>query len=281
MSQKQNKAADAEALAHATEAGNLGTLAFTQLGSDLIHRVFHDAPLAKRSLSMQLFRAGINAAAWKARNDQGEAFFAGRRDSLDVAPVVGGWIEQANEQSENMSAPKYDRDLRDGAGVALGLIALALDYEFVPPSATYIPESIMKACKRLGGGLTNTADASALASLQAATEDAATKAVIAETFVSYKTDWLNVPELEKAVIGIIDCPLSQMKEISPGDILAPRDVIRPMIWALGDPHATTNKFGAFFDAVKAKEAGQVKVILEAIEELREIEAQLFPVNEEA
>jgi len=188
-------------------------------------------------------------------------------------------MSNLSEQS-NLSAPKYDRDNRDQSAVALALIALALDYEFVPSSPTFMQESIMKACKRLGSGLTNQNDTSALASLVAATEDESVKAVIASTFISHKTDWINVPELEKAVIGMIDCTQEELRKVSPGDILVPKDVIRPQLWALGDPAATVNQFGAFFDAIKAKEAGQVKMILEGIEELSAIEAQLFPVNEE-
>jgi len=253
---------------------------FTQLGDDLIHPIFHDSPLAKRSLSFQLFRAGINAAAWKARNDQGEAFFANRRAAAgELTQSEGGWMTQASESSV-LSAPKYERDERDGGAIALALISLALDYEFVPSSPTYMQESIMNACKRLCNGVTNRSDSEALAALTAATDDAGVKKVIAETFVSYKTDWLNQADMEKAVIGMIDCPASEMAKVSPGDILVLKDVLRPMVWALGDPGATTNQYGAFYDAVRAKEAGQVKLILEAHEELSVIESQVFPINEE-
>lgn len=138
----------------------------------------------------------------------------------------------------------------------------------------------MNACKRLCNGVTNRADTQALAALTAATEDAGVKKVIAETFVSYKTDWLDQAEMERAVIGMIDCPASELAKVSPGDILTIKDVLRPMVWALGDPGATTNQYGAFYDAVRAKEAGQVKMILEAHEELSAIEAQVFPTNEE-
>lgn len=260
-------------------AGNLN-VHFTQLGDDLIHPIFHDSPLAKRSLSFQLFRAGINAAAWKARNDQGEAFFAARRSAAgELEQSEGGWMNQASESSV-LTAPKYDRDDRDGGAIALALISLALDYEFVPSSPTYMQEAIMNACKRLCNGVTNRGDAESLAALTAATDDAGVKKVIAETFVSYKTDWLNQAEMERAVIGMIDCPPSELAKVSPGDILTIKDVIRPMVWALGDPGATVNQYGAFYDAIKAKEAGQVKLILEAHEELSAIEAQVFPINEE-
>jgi len=276
----EQAAADRAALQASIDSANsLANVSFTQLGDDLIHPVFHDSPLAKRSLSFQLFRAGINAAAWCARSEQADVFFANR--AVDAAQLVqsdGGWMSKASDTA--LSAPKYDRDERNQSAIALALIALALDYEFVPSSPTFMQESIMKACKRLGSGLTNQADTTALGALIATTDDASIQKVIASTFISHKTDWINVPELEKAVIGMIDCKPEELAKVSPGDILNAKDLIRPMLWALGDPAATANQFGAFFDAVKAKEAGQVKVILEGIEELTELEAQLFPSNEE-
>ena len=282
MSVKSDQAAaDRAALEASINAAGAHNVHFTQLGDDLMHPVFKDAPLAKRSLSFQLFRAGINTAAWAARNEQADAFFANRRADAEAIEVSdAGWMTNLSSES-NLSSPKYDRDERDQSAVALALIALALDYEFVPSTPTFMQESIMKACSRLGSGLTNVSDTQALEALVATTKDEAVKAAIATTFVSYKTDWLDVKELEKSVVSMIDCTQAELAKVSPGDILNVKDVIRPMLWALGDPTATTNPYGAFFDAVKAKEAGQVKLILEGIEELSVIQDQLFPVNEEA
>ena len=279
--QSDQAAADRSALESSINSANVENTNFIQLGEDLMHPVFHECPLAKRSLSFQLFRAGINAAAWAARNEQAEAYFGARAENAaDLAPSAGGWMTGVIEEA-NTSAPKYDRDNRDGSAIALALIALALDYEFVPSSPTYMQEAIIKACDRLASGLTSQTDANALQSLLAASDDKAIQNTIASTFVSYKTDWLDAEELQKSVIGMIDCTQEEMKKVSPGDILNAKDVIRPMLWALGDPTATTNQYGAFYDAIKAKEAGQVKLILEGYEQLSEIEAQLFPTNEEA
>jgi hypothetical protein len=282
MSIKSQLAAEErQALEQAVRVANHDHSSYVQLGEDLIHPVFHESALAKRSLSFQLFRAGINTAAWAARNEQAEAYFGARGAdaAAAVAPSAAGWMTKVIDEA-NTSAPKYDRDNRDGAVVALALIALALDYEFVPSSPTYMQEAIVKACDRLASGLTSQTDASALQALLASTDDPSIQNTIASTFVSYKTDWLDATELQKSVISIIDCTQEELRKVSPGDILVPKDVIRPQLWALGDPTATTNQYGAFYDAIKAKEAGQVKLILEGYEQLSELESQLFPINEE-
>jgi len=257
----------------------VATLHFTALGEDLVHPAFQDAALAKQSLAIQLVNAGINQAAWATRSELGEAFFAARRKESTHEVIENSWITNTDRGESGLNtAPKYDRDERDGAAVALALIALGLDHEFVPPRPTYIAERVMSSVERMTSSVSNKADKDKLSGLLAASDDALIQQVIADTYVSFKTDWLVPAELEAGIWSIIDCPASQMSKISAGDILQPKDVIRAQTWAIGDP-LDERKYGAIFTAMRAGESAQVKIMLEALEDLKAIEAQLFPVNE--
>jgi hypothetical protein len=256
---------------------------------DLFLPVFTEARLARHELARHMVKFCIRAGAWYVRTEMADEVF--KKEILEVTyqPVNGSWMtggDNRDHESNGLegTAPGMDRDIRDKLVVAHAGLAAALDLGFVPPSPTWIKDTIIKACsdvveyKSAKVAMQREGLSAALEMLGDADQAAE---LLSSEFDQYKSGWLDLEEAITRLLRYMDVPQRMLKTLNPSDHLIPKDLIRPQLWAIGDPYAEKDKrWGAMYKAMKLGESGQLTLMLDAYPVLKKLEKELFPANED-
>ncbi len=258
---------------------------------DMFHPTFEYAPIAKQELSRQLVKSAIFKMAYAVRREIADDFFNAKsfNPTVTYEPKNGSWMTGGDNVGREHdaggidgTAPKYDLDPRDQVVVAQHLLASALDMELVMPTPTWFGDLVNKAganaCDWKSQEMLIKRD-SLKAALEGLSEDQI-EMLLSSEFDEYRSSFLDLEELVTRMFKYFDIPQRVMKALNPTDILVPKDLCRAQMWAIGDPYADKDKrWGAFFKALKAGEAAQVKLMTGAWDDLQKLESKLFPENE--